>query len=208
MARELRRQIYSTTYFAGMKKDLNKPIRVFRTDINYKLEKGKQSDIDEILIIAKTESKESAYELIMRKIFYDSGYQKFYVARNVENEELCYLAWLLSTEEHPELREGVKGIPPLKDNEVLMFNLFAFEDYRGTGLASSVDSLLCKMAMEKGYERVRAYPLKANIAAVKALEKIGFEEYCWKFERRLLFSVTRKYGSESNPLSDIEKARF
>ena len=89
-----------------------------------------------------------------------------------------------------------------------MFNLFAFEKYRGKGLASSVDSLLCKIAMEDGYKRVIAYPLGNNIAAVKALEKIGFKKYCWKFERRLLFSVTREFSSELNKLLKQKKCRF
>jgi len=208
LARELRRQIYSRTYFVGVEKDLNKPCLDFQTDIEYILQRGKQTDINEILTIAKTASKESAYELVMRIMFYDSGFRKFYVARTTENGELCYIAWLLSSAEHPELRDGFKGIPPLKANEVLMFNLFAFEKYRRTGLACSVDSLLCKIAMEKGYKRVIAYPLANNIAAVKALEKIGFKKYCSKFERRLLFSVTREFCSEMNTFSNPEKLSF
>ena len=203
LARELRRQIYSRTYFVGMEKDLNKPSLNFQTDIEYILEIGKQTDIDEILTIAKTADKVSAYELVMRIMFYDSGFRKFYVARTLENSELCYIGWLLSSAEHPELRDGFKGILPLKENEVLLFNLFAFEKYRRTGLASSVDSLLCKIAMENGYERAIAYPLANNIAGVKALEKIGFKKCCWKFERRFLFSVTRQFSSEMNTFPDL-----
>ena len=208
LARELRRQIYSRTYFVGMEKDLNKPCLDFPTDIEYILQEGKQADIDEILTIAKTASKESAYELVMRIMFYDSGFRKFYVARTTENGELCYIAWVLSSAEHPELRDGFNGIPALKENEVLLFNLFAFEKYRGTGLACSVDSLLCKIAKENGYDRAIAYPLGNNIAAVKALEKIGFKKCCWKFERRFLFSVTREFGSETNTFSNPERLSF
>jgi RimJ/RimL family protein N-acetyltransferase len=206
LVRELRRQIYSRSYYVGLEKDLSKPCGVGQTDIEYKLLRGKQTDIDKILAIAKTASRVSAYELVIRKMFYDSGFRKFYVARTTENGELCYIAWLLSSQEHPELRYGLKGIPPIKENEVLMFNLFAFEKYRGKGLASSVDSLLCKIAMEDGYKRVIAYPFENNIAAVKALEKIGFKKYCWKFERRLLFSVTREFSNELNTFSNPERS--
>lgn len=208
LAKELRRQIYSRAYFVGMEKDLNKPCLDFQTDIEYILQRGKQTDIDEILTIAKTASKASAYELVMRKMFYDSGFRKFYVAKTTENGELCYIAWLLSSAEHPELRDGFKGIPPIKENEVLMFNLFAFEKYRRKGLASSVDSLLCKIAMEEGYKRVIAYPLGNHIAAVKTLEKIGFKKFSWKFERRLLFSVKREFSSELNSSSNPERLSF
>ena len=196
LVRELRRQVYSRTYFVGMEKDLNKPCLDFRTDIEYMLQEGKQTDINEILTIAKAASKASAYELIMRIMFYNSGFRKFYVARTTENGELCYIAWLLSSAEHPELRDGFKGIPPLKKNEVLLFNLFAFEKYRGTGLAPSVDVQLCKIAVKNGYERAVAYPLGNNIAGVKTLEKIGFKKFCWKSERRFLFSVTRQFHSD------------
>lgn len=200
MMHELKRQIYSKTYFIGMEKVLNKPFLEFQTDIEYTLQKGKRTDIDEILTIAKTASNESAYELIMRKMFYDSGFSEFYVARTKKSGELCYVAWLLSSSDHPELRDGFKGIPPVKENEVLMFNLFAVEKFRGNNLASSVDSLLCKVAFKNGKKRVIAFPLGNNIAAVKALEKIGFKKYCLKFERRLLFSVAREFSSESNGL--------
>lgn len=208
LVRELRRQIYSRSYFVGVEKDLSKPCLDFQTDIEYILQRGDQTDIDEILTIAKAASKVSAYELVMRKMFYDSGFRKFYVARATENGELCYIAWLLSSAEHPELRDGFKGIPPIKENEVHMFNLFAFEKYRRTGLASSVDSQLCKIAMEKGYKRVIAYPLGNNIAAVKALEKIGFKKCCWRFERRLLFSVKRGFCSKFNTFSNPERLSF
>jgi GNAT superfamily N-acetyltransferase len=204
LAGELRRQIYSKSFFVGVEKDLTKPFLDFQTDIEYILQRGKETDISEMLTIAKTASKESAYELVMRKMFYDSGFRQFYVARTSENGELCYIAWLLSSAEHPELRDGFKGVPPLKEKEVLLFNLFAFEKYRGKGLASSVDTQLCKIAMENGYERAIAYPLGNKIAAVKALEKIGFKKFCWKFERRFLFSVTREFRSEMNTLSDPE----
>jgi RimJ/RimL family protein N-acetyltransferase len=198
LARELRRQIYSKTYFVGMEKDLNEPCLDFQADIEYMMQRGKPTDIDEIFEIANSASKASAYELVMRKMFYDSGFREFYVARTTQDGAVCYIGWLLSSAEHPELRDGFKGIPPVKENEVLLFNLFAFEKYRGTGLASSVDSLLCKTAMEKGYKRAIVYPPGNNIAAIKALEKIGFKKCCWKFERRLLFSVTRAFGSELN----------
>jgi RimJ/RimL family protein N-acetyltransferase len=198
LARELGRQIYSRSYFVGVEKDLNKPCLPIQTEIEYVLQRGKQTDIDQLWTIAKTASKTSAYELVMRIMFYDSGFRKFYVARTVENGELCYIAWLLSSREHPELRDGFKGIPPIKESEVLMFNLFAFEKYRGTGLASSVDSMLCQIAAEEGYKRAIAYPLGNNIAGLKTLEKIGFNKCCWKFERRLLFSVTRTFGSDLN----------
>ena len=135
LARELRRQIYSRSYFVGVEKDLNKPCLNFRADIEYKLQRGKQTDINEILTIAKTASKVSAYELVMRIMFYDSGFRKFYVARTTKKGELCYIAWLLSSAEHPELGDGFKGILPLKEKEVLLYNLFAFEKYRGKKLA-------------------------------------------------------------------------
>jgi RimJ/RimL family protein N-acetyltransferase len=202
LARELRRQIYSTSYFVGVEKDLKKPCLDFQTDIEYVLQRGKQADIDEILTIAKAASRESAYELVMRIMFYDSGFDKFYVARTTKDGKLCYMGWLLSSVEHPELRDGFKGIPPLKENEVLLFNLFAFEKYRGKGLASSVDTQLCKIAMESGFERAIAYPLGNNTAAVKALEKIGFRKFSWKFERRFFFSVTREFRSEMNTFSN------
>jgi RimJ/RimL family protein N-acetyltransferase len=205
LSRELKRQIYSKSYFVGMERDLNEPFLDFKTDIDYTLQRGKESDINEILTFAKTASKESAYELLMRIRFYNSGFRNFYVARAKGNGELCYLGWLLSSAEHPELRDGLEGIPPIKENEILMFNLFAFEKYRGRGLAASIDSQLCKIAMENGYKRAIAYTLGNNKAALKTFEKIGFKKYCWKLERRYLFSVRRKFGNELKTFPNPER---
>jgi RimJ/RimL family protein N-acetyltransferase len=205
---ELIRQIYSKSYFVGVEKDLEEPFKSFQTDIEYILRKGNQDDIDQILEAAKTQNKENAYEIVMRKMFYDTGFRNFYVARTKGDGELCYFAWLLSSREHPELRDGFKGISPIKESEVLMFNLFAFEKFRGTGLASSIDSMLCLIAAQKGYKRAIAYPLANNIAGIKALEKIGFKKCCWKFERRFLFSVERRFGNELETFPDFKRLPF
>jgi RimJ/RimL family protein N-acetyltransferase len=205
LAGELVRQIYSRSYFVGLEKDLSKPCLDFPTNIQYTLQTGNQADMDETLAIAKTASKDSAYELVMRIMFYDSGFRKFYAARTREAGELCYIGWVLSSAEHPELRDGIKGIPPVKDNEVLLFNLLAFEKYRGKGLATSVDTQLCKIAMQNGYGRAVAYPLANNAAGIKALEKIGFRKSRWKFERRFLFSVKREFGSDMNTFPNPER---
>lgn len=205
LAGELVRQIYSRSYFVGLENDLSKPRSDFPSNIEYTLQTGKQTDIDETLAIAKSASKESAYELVMRIMFYDSGFRKFYAARTKETGELCYIGWLLSSVEYPELRDGFKGIPPVREKEVLLFNLFAFEKYRGKGLAASVDTLLCKIAMENGYERAVAYPLANNAAGIKALEKIGFRKSRWKFERRLLFSVKREFGDDMSSFPNPQK---
>jgi RimJ/RimL family protein N-acetyltransferase len=59
--------------------------------------------------------------------------------------------------------------------------------------------------MENGYERAVAYPLANNVAGIKALEKIGFKKSGWKFERRLLFSVKREFGSDMSTFPNPER---
>jgi RimJ/RimL family protein N-acetyltransferase len=191
---EIRRQLHSEAVFQGMEKTLSEPVIQFPAGIDYYLKPALETDMMDILEIAKYASKDSAYQLLFRKLFYDSGFHRCYVAKTTDSGELCYMGWILSSRDHPELKNGFKGNPPLKENEVLLFNLFAFEKFRGKGLASSVDSQLCNIARESGYKRAIAFPLKNNLPAVKALEKIGFKKCCKKHEKRFLFVVKREFS--------------
>ena len=103
----------------------------------------------------KTESKESAYELIQRKMFYDSGFHNCYVARTADTNELCHINWLLSSEDNNVRSRGFRSqLPRLKEDELLVENFFTFEKYRGNRLMASVIGQSLEMARSKGFKRM------------------------------------------------------
>ena len=173
---EIARRIYSKAYFIRLELDMDRALPEISSSIDFYLEPALRDDIENALQIARDSSKSSAYDLVARKFFYDSGFHDCYIGKTKAAKDPCYLGWLLSVKKNPELQNGFKGIPPLKEDEVLLYNLFVFERYRGKGVASSADAQLCEIARQNGFKRAVVYPLKNNPAAIKALKKIGFTE--------------------------------
>jgi RimJ/RimL family protein N-acetyltransferase len=154
-------------------------------------------DIEEVLQKSKTQSSESAHELIQRKWFYESGFHDYYVARTSDANQLCHIAWLLSPEDDTVVRHGFRyRLPGLKESEVLVENLFTFESYRGKGIMSSAMVKLGELARTKGFKRMITYVSHDNIASLKACERAGFKKFEEIPELKLLFFTIRKHGQD------------
>lgn len=189
--REIGRRIYHKAHFIRLELDLDPVLPKISCPIDFNLEPASPHDINSLLGIAKNSNSRSSYDLVARKFFYDSGFHDCYIGKTKGAEDLCYLGWLLSAKKHPELQDGFKGIPPLKEDEVLLYNLFVFDRYRGKRVASSADAQLCEIAKENGFKRAIVYPLINNHAAVRALKKIGFIERGTKTDLHFAFYVKR-----------------
>jgi GNAT superfamily N-acetyltransferase len=200
--KEIARRIYSKSNFIRLELDLDQPLPRRSSSIEFYLEPASPPEIQNLLKIAKNSNSSNAYELVARKFFYDSGFHDCYVGKAKNTMETCYLGWLLSIRNNPELQNGFKGIPGLKEDEVLLYNLFVFEGYRGKGVASSADSQLCEIARKNGFKHAVVYPLKSNPAAVKALKKIGFKERGTKTDLHFAFLTKRtsKFGINDDRL--------
>jgi RimJ/RimL family protein N-acetyltransferase len=194
--REIGRRIYTKANFIRLELDIDQTLPKLSSSIDFYLEPASVHDIQNLLEIARNSSGSSAYELVARKFFYDSGFHDCYIGKTNGAKEPCYLGWLLSRKKHPELEHGFKGIPALKEDEVLLYNLFVFDKYRGKGVASSADSQLLEIAFKNGFKRAIVYPLKNNPIAIKALKKLGFTERGTKTDLHFAFFVKRtsKYG--------------
>lgn len=195
--REIARRIYSKADFIRLELDLDSAIPKISSLIDFYIEPASPDDIQNLLEIAGSSSRSSSYELVARKYFYDSGFHDCYIGKTNADKEPCYLGWLLPTKKYPKLEYGFKGIPPLKEDEVLLYNLFVFDKYRRKKVASSADAQLLEIAKNNGFKRAVVYPLKNNPAALNALKKIGFKERGTKTDLRFAFftksTVNGKY---------------
>jgi RimJ/RimL family protein N-acetyltransferase len=189
--REVARRIYHKSYFIRLELDIVSALQKSSSSVDFYLELASPNDIQQLLEIARNSSSGTSYELVARKFFYDSGFHECYIGKTKAEKDPCYLGWLLSTKKNPELQYGFKGIPPLKEDEVLLYNLFVFDKYRGKGVSSSADAQICEIAGKNGFKRAVVYPLKNNPAAIKALKKIGFTERGTKTDLHFAFLVKR-----------------
>jgi RimJ/RimL family protein N-acetyltransferase len=196
--RKILRRMYHISHFIRLELDLDSALSKFLSSVDFYLELTSPDDIRNLLEIAKNSNSDTSYELVDRKFFYDSGFHECYIGKTKATNEPCYLGWLISAKKHPELQHGFKGFPPLNNDEVLLFNLFVFDKYRGKGVSSSADAQICEIARKNGCKRAVVYPLQNNPAAVKALKKIGFTESGTKTDVYFAFLVKRTFKGKIN----------
>ena len=172
--REIGRRIYHKAHFIRLELDFDSALPEISCPIDFDLEPASPHDINKLLEIAKNSNSHSAYDLIARKFFYDSGFHDCYIGKTKGAKDPCYLGWLVSAKKNPELKDGFKGIPPLKEDEVLLYNLFVFDRYRGKRLFSSADAQLCEIAKKAGYKKLYALVEPVNIRSIGVLQRNGF----------------------------------
>ena len=192
---QLKRQIYSTTTLIGLKKDLEANSVQVPCRSEYTLRPASDEDMLEVLRKSKSESKQSAHELLQRKWFYESGFRNCYVARTADTGELCYIQWLVSPEDNHVVKRGFRSrLPRLTEDECLLENAFTFERYRGNRIMSSAVAQLCEIARKRGFKQMIAYVSRYNVASLKACEEAGFKKFENVPELKLLFFTRRKHG--------------
>jgi hypothetical protein len=191
--RQLMRQIYSRDVLYGLEKDLNETITPVASTVEYSLRHAKKGDLEEVLTRARTESKESSYELIQRKWFYESGYHDCYVGTTADGD-LCHIQWLVSTKADGEaLTNFHSRMPRLEGDEILTENVYTFEKYRRNRVMLSIEAELCKLARDRGYNRIIGYVRRDNVVALEAFNKSGFRKFEEVPELKFLFLTRRKH---------------
>ena len=192
--RQLGRQIYSRDILLGMEKYLKGKNKPYSSRVEYSLELGTEEDLQEVLVKSRTESKESVHELLQRKWFYDCGFHECYVGRISDTGELCHIQWFVPSEvDGKVLKDFRSRLPQLKNDEILIENVYTFEKYRRNRIMLSVTSALCDLARDKGVNRAIAYVRRDNIAALEGFEKAGFKKFEEIPELKFLFHTRRKH---------------
>ncbi len=190
--RQLKRQVYSRATFIGLEKNLNTKCAPVPCRVEYALQLASEKDMDEVVQKAKTESKESAHELVQRRWFYESGFLNCYVARTIDTGELCYMVWLISLVDRALVKSGFRDmLPRLKEDEILMENSYTFEKHRGNRIMPSAMAEWSEMARSNGFKRVITYVRQDNIASLRGCERAGFRKFEEIPEFKLLFFSKR-----------------
>ena len=193
--RQLMRQIYHRATFIGLEMDLNADNVRVPSKVEYFLRPASEEDMEKVVQKAKTESMESAHELIQRKWFYESGFHNCYIARTVDTGELCHIQWLVSSEKDDVVSRGFgRRLPRLRMDEILVENAFTFEECRGNRIMSSVMVELSQLARRDGFRRMIAYVHQDNEASLKGCEMAGFRKFEEIRELKLLFFTKRSHS--------------
>jgi len=137
------------------------------------------------------ESKESRYQLLVRKWFYERGFHNCYIARASDTNEMCNIRWMITSQ---DIREAgfENRLPKLKEDEVLLENVYTLERFRGRGTQAASYRHMTEIARKQGFRRVIAYVAEDNIPVLRLSMRRGYQVFEKVSERRILFHVTRE----------------
>lgn len=178
--RQLKRQIYCKDTYIGLEKNLQENGNLAQTQckIKYSLGLATKKDIDEILQKAKTESKESVYDLVFRKWLYECGFHNWHIARAVDTDEICFMQSVIHSENNHTDNGNIKNcFAKLKEGEALLEGAYTFEKYRGNRLHPSVVFDILEIYRKKGFKHVITYIKDDNEASLKGAERLGFTQF-------------------------------
>ncbi len=193
---QLMRQVYSKESQLGLELKLPESnVPPIQAKINYTLRVASAEDIQEALQKASFESKASVQKLLYRKWLYESGFRNWYVARTVDDGDLCYLHSVIESNDY-KVAEGdfSNWLPVLKNDEALLEGAYTFEKYRGQKLSSAITVDLINIYKKKGFKRMLTYIEKKNTPAIKVVEATGFTKFGEVPVLRVLFFNLRKFN--------------
>jgi hypothetical protein len=176
-----------------MERDINMPTAPANCDIKYTLRRATPEDMELIFKKARTESKESARQLLMRKLLYECGFHYCYVAWDDVTGEPCQMQWMITPEEIKKF--GYPSFSPattLKNDQVMAVYSFTFDKYRGKGLAAAVTADVRKLGDKMGFKSGIGYVDRKNIPQMKSLKNIGIRMTEEIDEYKLCFFTIRK----------------
>ena len=189
----LKRQIYGKSTFWVLERDLQTDNGHIPCGIEYSLRPASKEDMEEVLRISRSESRESVYDLIQRKWFCESGFYDCYIARTADTNDPCYIQWLVTSANVHMVSRGFRcRFPRLREDEVLVENVYTFEKYRGKGVMPSAIDVLSRLARRKGFKRMLTCVREDNTYSLRGFEKAGFKKFGEIREIRFLFSIRRK----------------
>jgi len=186
----VKHRVYRKETFLGLAKDLSEPNIDIKSPVEYSLKRASLDDINEMLECLKTEGRDSTFELVQRKWFYDCGYHNCYVARTREENEMCFIQWAISRHDaNASSLDFQMSFPRLSENDMQIEHAYTFTKFRGNKLMPSVMNDFFNMARKKGFKRVTIYVLSDNAASLKGCYNAGFKTFEVVYRTRHPFST-------------------
>jgi hypothetical protein len=185
---QLKKHFYGEYCYVGLEKNLAADDLPEIPTLDYSLVLASDEDMEKIVQKARMESKKSAVELIRRKLFYDSGFKRCYIAKIKDSNDISAMMWLILPIDASVNSHFYKRLfPNLDDTDSLVEMAYTFEKYRGYGLDPSVTLKIAAIAKSQGARRLIAYVLRDNITSIRCCEKIGFQKFEMRYQRKFLF---------------------
>jgi ribosomal protein S18 acetylase RimI-like enzyme len=131
-------------------------------------------DITQILSDLDGCSAAEKRDVLAYLLFYQSGFKNCYVMKR--DDKVAYMQTLIYAEDNPLITEKYRSkFYPLKENQVMIENVFTFPAYRGLGCFQSGTTQLLDLARARGCRSALCYVRKDRVAALTELVNMGFK---------------------------------
>lgn len=139
------------------------------------LQKATDDDINKIIDSVNLYDDYSRKEIIIRLLFYKSGFKNCYIVKSMEGD-IAYIQWLIYPMENEIIRKCYKNrYYELREKQVMVENVFTYPKYRGLGLMQDVTNELLRIAGNQGYRHVIIYVRSDLIDVINDRIKNGFK---------------------------------
>ncbi len=203
--KKLKQHIYSRSNQIGLSLNLEQfELPKIEANIKYTLKLATKEDMEEVMEKAKAESKKMVEKVLFRKWMFEDGYQNCYVARTVDTNEICTIAFTIFPTDDKKVEGGFrKWFHTLREDEVILAGAYTFEKFRGNRLHPSIIIDRLRICKERGYKWVIGYIEEDNIASIKGAERTGFKRFGYAPGFKLLFFTFRKYHQDKSDRSEV-----
>jgi GNAT superfamily N-acetyltransferase len=133
------------------------------------------ADFDEIARSVGEVAPAARKDLVTRLIFHRHGFAGGFLGRTASGE-LVSMQWLVRPRENPLLEAHYPRLfYPLRDDEIMLENVFVYPRHRGLGAFWASNRHLVELARSEGYRAASVYIRKDNIASLNGFLGMGFQ---------------------------------
>ena len=191
LLRQFFSRVYSTSTYVWLAKDLSPSRAPGAARTSFSLQPASPEAFQRILARLNEEKGRDVFEILRRVSFYERGFDACYLALT-DSGDVCHIAWLLSARHNDLIRSQYPpGMDGLREDKVIVENIFTFPRYRGKGIMLSVLQQLEDLARKQGARRVVAYVDATNTPSLKGFDRAGYKPCGEEKEIRRFFRIRR-----------------
>ena len=155
-------------------------------------------DVLQFLRLMAGEGKESRYAMLVRKSFYEKGFNNCYIGRTIESGEMASITWLVAPADLKKTRFEHR-YPFLKEDEMIAENIYTLEKFRGKGVMEATGLQEEAIAAKQGFKRILFIVREDNVSSLKSCIRRGHLVYRRLMISHVLFRVKVKIVDNYNP---------
>lgn len=168
-------KLFSVNHYYVLTRNL-KSLEFERTiRFQYQLEKMTEDGWADVADDLKSSDRDCRREFYSRLLFYKSGFKNCYVLKN-KNKEIACMLWVVYPSENEIIKKHFKKkFYPLRDNQVMLENVFTIPKYRGFGFSPTATIEILNLVRSQGYKSAIIYSRKDRIDSLNDIMKLGFK---------------------------------